>query len=72
LLQNIRLNKLRNVVAINIAAWNTSAKAKLFIHNVGGHHSVKLNAGLGFIEINAERIDDVLDKMGVRRVDGSK
>lgn len=73
LLQNIKLNRLRNVTAINIAAWNARAKIKLFIHEVGGHHSVKSDVGLGFIQIDAARIDDMLSKIeNVHRVDWIK
>ncbi|MEM4035811.1 MAG: FkbM family methyltransferase [Fervidicoccaceae archaeon] len=69
LVENIELNGLSNVVALNIAAWSGEGALKLFIGDSGGHHSLKVNRGLGSVEVRARALDDVLDELGVERVD---
>jgi len=69
LVKNVRLNDLKNVVAVNIAAWSRKRELKLFIGNTHGHHSVKKNFGLGSISVQGEALDDVLNKLGVEKVD---
>jgi FkbM family methyltransferase len=72
LLKNCRLNNIRNVIALNIAAWKSNGELKLFIGDVGGHHSVKLNFGLGFIKVSAKALDNVLKELYINRVDWIK
>jgi FkbM family methyltransferase len=72
LLKNCRLNNIRNVIALNIAAWKSNGELKLFIGDVGGHHSVKLNFGLGFIKVSAKALDNVLKELHINRVDWIK
>lgn len=50
---NIKLNKLRNVIPLNIAAWSEEKLLKLFIGN-SGWHSIKHDFGLGFIEVRGD------------------
>jgi len=49
LLQNIWLNKLENIIPLNIAAWNTESDLKLFIGDKNGRNSLKNNRGLGYV-----------------------
>jgi FkbM family methyltransferase len=67
--KNIRLNKLVNVVALNIAAWNMDCKLNLFVGDTAGHHSAKLNSDLGRVRVKAMAIDNVLKDLGLARVD---
>ena len=72
LLKNCRLNNIRNVIALNIAAWKSNGELKLFIGDVGGHHSVKFNSGIGFVKVSAKALDNVLKELHVNRVDWIK
>ncbi|MCS7139609.1 MAG: FkbM family methyltransferase, partial [Candidatus Nezhaarchaeota archaeon] len=68
-LKNIKLNGLKNVIALNIAAWNGECNLKLFIGDVSGHHSAKKDFGLGSITVKAMPLDDVVRDLRVKRVD---
>jgi FkbM family methyltransferase len=72
LLKNCRLNNIRNIIALNIAAWKSNNELKLFIGKVGGWHSVKFNSGLGFVKVSAKALDNVLKELHINRVDWIK
>ena len=72
LLKNCRLNNIRNVIALNVAAWKSNDELKLFIGKVGGWHSVKFNSGLGFVKVSAKALDNVLKELHINRVDWIK
>jgi len=69
LVENVRLNNLKNVVALNMATWSEERKLKLFIGDSSGHHSLKMDFRRGFILIQARALDDVLRELGVSKVD---
>jgi FkbM family methyltransferase len=70
LVRNIELNKIRNVIPINLAAWNMDTKLKLFIGKTTAQHSIKANIGLGCFEVEARALDHVLS--GYNRIDWIK
>jgi len=70
--ENIRLNGLKNVIALNIAAWSEDRKVTLFIGDKPGHHSVKKNFGRGSIIVNAKALDNVLTELKVEKVNWIK
>lgn len=72
LTRNIKLNGLRNVIPLNIAAWNRECDVKLFIGDKGGRNSLKYNMGLGHVEVKAKPLDTVLEELNVNRVDWIK
>ena len=72
LLQNIWLNKLENIIPLNIAAWNTESDLKLFIGDKNGRNSLKNNRGLGYVEVKTKVLDKVLKKLNVNQVDWIK
>ena len=72
LVENIRLNGLKNVIALNIAAWSEDRKVTLFIGDKPGHHSVKKNFGRGSIIVNAKALDNVLNELKVEKVNWIK
>jgi len=72
LVRGVELNGLRNVIPLNIAAWNRECDVKLFIGDVGGHNSLKYDMGLGHVEVKAKPLDAVLEELGVNRVDWIK
>lgn len=70
--KNIELNNLKNVVALNIAAWNADCKLNLFIGDIAGHHSAKVNRGLGFVKVNARAMDDVVRELNLPKINWIK
>lgn len=72
LLKGIQLNGFKNIIALNVAAWNKECKIKLFIHDAAVHHSTKIDLGLGQIEVQARTIDQVIDELDVKRVNWVK
>jgi FkbM family methyltransferase len=69
LVENIRLKNVRNVIALNIAAWSEERWMKLFIGDVHGHHSLVYDFGRGFTLVRARPLDNVLEELGIKRVD---
>lgn len=72
LLKGISLNNLKNVIALNIAAWNENCQLRLFIAEVSSHHSVKKNSDLEFIQVEAQTIDSILEELNVTKCDWIK
>ena len=70
--RGIELNGLGNVIALNVAAWHRKEKMKLFLWDSGGGSSLKKDVGLGYVIVQAEPLDDVLERIGVRHVDWMK
>lgn len=70
--RNIGLNNLKNVIALNLAAWNTDCELKLFTGDVAGHHSAKVNRRLGWVKVEARVMDQVLKELRLGRVDWIK
>jgi len=69
LVENIRLNSVRNVIALNIAAWSEERWMKPFIGDIHGHHSLVYDFGRGFVLVRARPLDNVLEELGINRVD---
>jgi len=69
LIKNVRLNKLENVVALNIACWGDNQNLKLFVGDTTGHHGLKKNYGFGAISVTAKTLDTILREFKVKRVD---
>jgi FkbM family methyltransferase len=71
--RGVELNGLGNVIALNVAAWHRKEKVKLFLRTSGGHSLKKeRDMGLGYVIVQAEPLDDVLERIGVRHVDWMK
>jgi FkbM family methyltransferase len=70
--KNIKINKVTNVIAVNLAAWNENCKIKLFTGLYGGYHSTKTDWSLGFYEVEARRMDDVMERFHIEKVDWIK
>jgi len=72
LMKNIRLNEIENVIALNLAAWDTDCELRVFVGNVSGHHSVKIDQKLGWIKVKARAMDNVVKELRLDRVDWIK
>jgi len=68
LVRNIELNGLKNVVAVNKAAYSRVCKLKLYTALRHGQHSVVKDHGLGYVIVDAEPVDDILNRLGVEKV----
>ena len=72
LLKGIKLNNLKNVIALNIAAFDKNCWIKLFIGEMSGHHTLKRDLNMGYIEVKAKALDNVLKELALNRVDWIK
>jgi FkbM family methyltransferase len=72
LLRGIQLNGFRNIVPFNVAAWDRDCKLKLFVHEASVYHSTKLDVGLGYVEVEARTIDQVIVELSIKQVDWIK
>lgn len=70
--KNIRLNALRNVVALNLAAWFTGSALTLFEGKTTGLHSVKTDMGRGGNKVRVEAVDAIVRELRLKRVDWIK
>jgi len=68
LLKSIELNNIKNVIALNIAAWNKNSIMKLFITPTSDFYTLIKDYGLGYIEVVARPVDDVLDELNISDV----
>lgn len=70
--RNIKANRVRNVVAVNMAAWHCDTTLRFFLFRSSLGKSVKIDFGLGSTEVEARALDNVLREMNVDRVDWIK
>ena len=70
--RNIEMNKTRNVIVVNVAAWHCDTKLRFFFFRSSLGRRVKFDFGLGSTEIEERALDDVLREIGVDRVDWVK
>lgn len=70
--KGIKLNNIQSVIALNIAAWNIESTLKLYIGHLAGHHSTKIDWKLGYHEVRARPMDDVIKELGIDKVDWIK
>ena len=70
LMRNLELNKIKNVVALNLAAYDHDGVVELFEGaNSSGRSSIKLNDGVGSEAVQARALDNVPEVAGLKRVD---
>jgi FkbM family methyltransferase len=70
--RNIESNGIKNVIAINVAAWDKECTLRLFTAKWAGRSSIKKDRGQGWTEVKARRMDNVLRELSLRRVDWIK
>ena len=69
LLLNIKLNKLRNVIALNLAAWKEDTELLLYVaDNSGGHTLKSTTARRRVCVVRGRRFDDVICELGISKV----
>lgn len=68
LLENLKLNRLSNVLALNLAAWSENGELDLHLAERMGQHSLK-GQGNRCIKVPARPLGEVLAEHGVDRVD---
>ena len=72
--KSIKLNKLGNIIAFNLAAWNRRCVLEFLKGSTSANANInRHNYGFGCIKVQAERPDKLLiDKIGLKRVDWIK
>jgi len=69
LLLNIKLNKLRNVIALNLAAWKENTELPLYIADSSGEHTLKpTTARKRVCVVRGRRLDDIIGELGINKV----
>jgi len=69
LLLNIKLNKLRNVIALNLVAWKENVELPLYIADSSGGHTLKpTTARKRVVSIRGRRLDDIIGELGISKV----
>jgi FkbM family methyltransferase len=69
LVKNIKINALRNCIALNVAAGSTDGEIPLFFGPNSAEHSVKQNFGKGFRRVPLKALDNILTDKGIGNVD---
>jgi FkbM family methyltransferase len=73
LLMGVKLNSLRNVLALNIALGDSEGKAILRQKLVTvASNIIEFNKCQGFVEVPLKRLDSVVEKLRLKRVDAIK
>jgi FkbM family methyltransferase len=72
--KNIELNKLKNIVSFNLAAWNCRCILKFFEGSTSANANInRYDYGFGCTDVQAERPDKLLlNNIGLKRVDWIK
>jgi len=70
LIENIRLNSLRNVITLNIAAWNDDCELNLFRGYSSAWHSVIRSRYVTdqTVRVRAKKLDDVVKELGLNKI----
>lgn len=67
LLKNIELNGLRNVIPFQVAAWSHDCTLKLNVAFKYGQHSTVEDYGLGYLNIIAKSLDNLLQEFPYKK-----
>jgi FkbM family methyltransferase len=66
--RNIRLNRLNNVYALNLAAFNKNSKLKLYIGDTSGQHSIFKKYG-NYQSVDGIKLDSLFKRLNIKKVD---
>lgn len=58
--RNVKLNHLRNLVALNLAAWNHSCRLKFYVGGTSSEFSVHRSCYDNSVDVQAKRMDELL------------
>jgi FkbM family methyltransferase len=67
LFKAIQLNRLKNVVALNIAAWSKECRLPLYIKGSSDPHSL-VSKSSKYIIVRAMKLDDCINKLGLKKI----
>jgi FkbM family methyltransferase len=70
--QGIKTNYCTNIRLTKTAVWNRNCTLNFFIGDESAQSSLKENAGVGHIAVNAEKIDTITKNQGLSHVDWIK
>ena len=78
LIDGINENKLKNIIPLNIAAWDSTTKLKLKVYSIDAGTSSVIPGmpGIGHLirveNVEAKSLDDVVNELGLKRIDWVK
>ncbi len=67
--KNIEINDCKNVIPLNLACWDKKDLIKLFSHENHPLLASAIKQSTKYIEVDAEPLDDILDKLNIKNVD---
>lgn len=70
--KNIRVNKLSNVEVFNLAAWHSNRRLTFYIGNSSATGGAMKDFGLGTLEVEGRKMDTLLNRLDIKRVDWIK
>ncbi len=65
--KNIRANGLENVIIVPKGAWSSKTRKKLFLKGLGEHSLLRRTGKSAYVKM--DRLDDILESLGIRNVD---
>lgn len=71
LIENLKLNKLSNVYAFNMACWSKEEDIQFFISPIKskGESSIKLGISDRVVTVHGNTLDNILKDLGIKKVD---
>jgi FkbM family methyltransferase len=71
--RNVKLNRLRNLLAVNAAAWNRSCRLKFYVGGTSSEFSVNKTSYDSSVDVQAKQMDELLvHDLKLKRVDWIK
>lgn len=72
LTKNIKINNLKNIIPVNVAAFSEKKVVKLYRTSMASTNSLKNTGTSEFVEVEATTIDEICMNLGLKRVDWMK
>lgn len=72
LLTGIQANDLRNILALNVAAWDHDCRLRLYKGHASTDHSVKEDRGLGYVDVQARAMNHLIRGIDIKRLEWIK
>ena len=70
--KNIKINKLRNIAAFNLAAWHNNCRLTFYIGRSSAQGGAMKDFGQGTLEVEGRSMDDLLNKCDIIKIDWIK
>ena len=69
LIQNLKLNQIKNCIPLNVAAYSNDTELELFVGSDSAKHSIVEKLDRGSKKVKARALDNVLSELNIKKVD---